>query len=178
MKIEKSGIDADWMRRVMERYEGPLLRYAARTLGGDLELGRDVVQETFLRLWRSDRAGLEDHLPEWLFKVCRNRALDVRRKERRMTRLSEQTEQTRPSPALSPAAVALKREAAGRAAEALTTLPVNQQEVLRLKFQNGFTYRQIAGITGHSVTNVGFLIHTGIRSIRKQFKTLGLIGGV
>ncbi len=178
MKTENSGVDTDRMRRVMERYEGPLLRYATGILGGDLELGRDVVQETFLRLWRSDRTGLEDHLPEWLFRVCRNRALDVRRKERRMTRLSEQAEQTRPSPALSPSASALKREAEGRAAEALTTLPVNQQEVLRLKFQNGFTYRQIAGITGHSVTNVGFLIHTGIRTIRKQFKTLGLIGGV
>ena len=178
MKIENGSVNANWMQRVMDRHEGPLLRYATRILGGDLELGRDVVQETLLRLWRSDRTGLEDHLPEWLFRVCRNRALDVRRKERRMTRLSEQAEQTRPSPALSPSAVALKREAAGRAAEALTTLPVNQQEVLRLKFQNGFTYRQIAGITGHSVTNVGFLIHTGIRSIRKQFKTLGLIGGV
>ena len=178
MKIEDSGIDAGWMQRVMERHEGPLLRYATGILGGDLELGRDVVQETFLRLWRSDRAGLEDHLPEWLFRVCRNRAIDVRRKEQRMGRLSEQAEQTHPSPTLSPSAVALKREAVGRAAEAMTTLPVNQQEVLRLKFQNGFTYRQIAGITGHSVTNVGFLIHTGIRSIRKQFKTLGLIGGV
>lgn len=177
MKTENSGVDADWMRRVMERHEGPLLRYATGILGGDLELGRDVVQETFLRLWRSGRTGLEDHLPEWLFRVCRNHAIDVRRKERRMTRLSEQAEQTRPSPALSPAAAALKREAAGRAAEALTTLPVNQQEVLRLKFQNGFTYRQIAGITGHSVTNVGFLIHTGIGTIRKQFKTLGLISG-
>ena len=177
MKTGKSGADADRMRRVLDRHEGPLLRYAARILD-DLELGRDVVQETFLRLWQSDQAGRDDHLAEWLFTVCRNRALDVRRKERRMRRLSEHQEQARPSRTLSPSAVAEKREAVGRAAEALTALPENQQEVIRLKFQNGFTYRQIAGITGHSVTNVGFLIHTGIRSIRKRFKTLGLIGGV
>ncbi len=177
MKTDRTDVDANRMRRVMDRHEGPLLRYAARILG-DLELGRDVVQETFLRLWRSDKAGRDDHLTEWLFTVCRNRALDVRRKEQRMTRLSEHAEQTQPSPTLSPSAVAERREAVGRAAEAMSALPENQQEVIRLKFQNGFTYRQIAGITGHSVTNVGFLIHTGIKSIRKRFKTIGLIGQV
>ncbi len=175
MKIGDSGIDSGRMRQVMGRYEGPLLRYAARILGGDLELGRDVVQETFLRLWQSDHAGRDDHLAEWLFTVCRNRALDVRRKEQRMKRLSEHQEQSRPSRALSPSAVAERSEATGRAAEMLTTLPENQQEVLRLKFQNGFTYRQIAGITGHSVTNVGFLIHEGIGKLRERFKALGLI---
>ena len=33
----------------------------------------------------------------------------------------------------------------------------------------------IAGITGLSVSNVGFLIHTGIQRLRKRFKATGLI---
>ena len=60
-------------------------------------------------------------------------------------------------------------------ARAMRALPANQQEVLRLKFQNGFSYKQIAGITGLSVSNVGFLIHTGIQRLRKRFKATGLI---
>lgn len=36
-------------------------------------------------------------------------------------------------------------------------LPPNQQEVVRLKFQNGFSHKEIARITELSVTNVGFL---------------------
>lgn len=166
--------DVGWLRSAMGRYEGPLLRYAGRILG-DVERARDVVQETFLRLLKSDRRRSEDHLAEWLFTVCRNRALDVCRKERRMRPLSEFAEQSTPSGDPSPPAVAEQHEAVGQVARAMRALPANQQEVLRLKFQNGFSYKQIAGITGLSVSNVGFLIHTGIQRLRKRFRATGLI---
>jgi RNA polymerase sigma-70 factor (ECF subfamily) len=45
-------------------------------------------------------------------------------------------------------------------------LPVNQAEVLRLKFQNDLSYQEIADITGLSASNVGFLIHTGLKRLR------------
>lgn len=38
-----------WIRSILDRYEGPLTRYVTRILG-DVDLARDVVQETFLRL--------------------------------------------------------------------------------------------------------------------------------
>jgi RNA polymerase sigma-70 factor (ECF subfamily) len=47
-------------------------------------------------------------------------------------------------------------------------LPHNQQEVLRLKFQNGFSYKEISRITSLSVGNVGFLIHTAVTRLRKE----------
>ena len=175
MKPDAKDNSAQWLRRVMERHEGPLLRYAVRILG-DAERARDVVQDTFLRLLTGGRDRGGDHLTEWLFTVCRNRALDVCRKERRMAPLSEQAQQAQPAAEASPDATAELREQAGRVTEALGTLPTNQQEVLRLKFQNGFSYKQIAGITGLSVSNVGFLIHTGIQALRRQFRAAGLIG--
>lgn len=48
-------------------------------------------------------------------------------------------------------------------------LPEKQQEVIRLKFQNGFSYKEISRITEHSVTNVGFLIHTAVQRLRAEF---------
>ena len=165
----------EWLRAMMARHEGPLLRYAERILG-DVDRARDVVQETFLRLWRSGRKQPDERLPQWLFTVCRNRALDVRRKERRMNPLSEHHGQTQASADPPPTAVAEQRETVGQVLVALTALPNNQQEVLRLKFQNEFSYRQIAGITGLSISNVGFLIHTGLQALRKHFKAAGLIG--
>ena len=48
-------------------------------------------------------------------------------------------------------------------------LPRNQQEVVRLKFQNGFSYKEISRITALSVTNVGFLIHTAVSRLRAEF---------
>ena len=67
----------------------------------------------------------------------------------------------------------------GRALEASEThaallrligcLPPNQQEVIRLKFQNGFSYKEISRITEHSVSNVGVLIHTAVQRLRAEF---------
>jgi RNA polymerase sigma factor (sigma-70 family) len=50
----------------------------------------------------------------------------------------------------------------------LAGLSDNQQEAVRLRFQNGLSYRDIAAVTGLSVTNVGFLIHTAIKTIRTR----------
>jgi len=49
----------------------------------------------------------------------------------------------------------------------LNTLPANQQEVLRLKFQGDLSYQEISRITDLSMGNVGFLIHTGLKTIRQ-----------
>jgi RNA polymerase sigma-70 factor (ECF subfamily) len=48
-------------------------------------------------------------------------------------------------------------------------LPKNQQEVIRLKFQHGLSYKEISTVTNLSVTNVGFLIHTGLKVLRERF---------
>lgn len=148
------------------RYEGPLTRYAAR-ITGDADRARDVVQETFLRLWKAGPAG-PDHLPEWLFTVCRNRALDVRRKEKRMNMMTDAQTVAVADAGAAPPALAERRETARTALELLAAMPENQQEVVRLKFAHGFTYRQIAGITGLSATNVGFLIHKAIAALREK----------
>jgi len=55
----------------------------------------------------------------------------------------------------------------------LTTLPQNQREVIRLKFQDGLSYKNISEVTGLSVSNVGYLIHIGIRTIRRRLAAQG-----
>lgn len=169
MTAEPNDNLAAWLRKAMDDHEGALLRYAERILG-DSERGRDVVQDTFLRLLESGRDLEGGHLAQWLFTVCRNRCLDVFRKERRMTLISEHVERSAAGAELAPDDAASGREQAGRVVAAMAALPDNQQEVLRLRFQNGFSYKQIAGITGLTVTNVGFLIHTGIQRLRKRFQ--------
>jgi RNA polymerase sigma-70 factor (ECF subfamily) len=154
-----------WLHAAVDRFERPLTLYASRLLG-DAEAARDVVQETFLRLCVQDRAALEPRLAEWLFTVCRNKALDVLRKESRMTRLSEEQVLGCVSADPTPSEAAERRDAAARVLDLLETLPPNQQEVIRLKFQNGFSYQEISRISGHSVSNVGYLIHIGLKTLR------------
>ena len=153
------------------RYERPLLAYALRLVEGDADRARDVVQETFTRLLRQPpEAEVNGHLPQWLYTVCRNAALDVRRKEKRMTPMLDTAAEALESPAASPDKIAETNDSTSHVLNLLARLPEKEQEVIRLKFQHGMSYRQISGITGHSEPYVGFLIHAGIKTLRQKVK--------
>ena len=158
--------NTDWIHQVMRRHQGGLVRYALHILG-DVETARDVAQDTFLRLCRADRQKVEDHVTPWLYRVCRNRALDIKRKGKPMRQASELQLARRESDAPSPAAEAEKSQALGQVMQHLEELSHKQQEVVRLKFQHGLSYRQIARVTEQSVTNVGYLLHTAIKTLRE-----------
>jgi RNA polymerase sigma-70 factor (ECF subfamily) len=157
--------DRNWIRAALQRHEGPLILHARR-ITGDLERARDVVQETFLRLCSRPREQVEPHLAEWLFTVSRNIALDLHRKERAME--NEDTKGEHKSLEPDPAAAALNKEAGSRVLALLDSLPEKQQEVLRLKFQAGLSYKEIQRVTGHSIGNVGYLVHVGLKSLRER----------
>ncbi len=154
-----------WVQSVMDQHEGSLTRYASR-LTGDPERARDVVQDVFLSLCREGPADLNGKMPAWLFTVCRNKAMDVRRKETRMSVMTESAKQIPASVSSDPAHVAESRDGASRVLTMLDTLPANQQEVVRLRFQGGLSYKDIAAVTSLSVSNVGYLIHVAIKTLR------------
>ena len=160
--------NGDWLKCAVTRHERALTLYAAHILRGDADGARDAVQETFAKLCRQDELAVRPHLAEWLFAVCRNHALDRLRKEKRMTVLTETQSQTQESPHPTPSEVVETRETTSDVLKRLSELPPNQQEVLRLKFQHDLSYKQIAEVTGLSVSNVGFLIHTGLKSLRNM----------
>jgi len=162
--------DSSWVPSILAEYEKPLTRYAAH-ITGDVEKAREVVQDTFLKLLRQPPAQIRDHLAQWLYTVCRNRALDVLRKERRMTGISDAQLQLQAHSGPAVSANLEQEEQLADILKILNTLPVNQQEVIRLKFQSDLSYQEISQITSLSVSNVGFLIHTGLKAIREKVHT-------
>jgi len=165
MKSSENQDRSNDLKAVLNRLQGPLIRYALQ-ITGDFERARDVVQDTFLQLCSEKRVSLNGHLEPWLYTVCRNRALDVRRKEGRMNPITETTAE--PISGSPDALVSMEQtETFQSALKILETLPVSQQEVIRLKFQSELSYKEISQVTGLSVTNVGFLIHAGLKTIRE-----------
>jgi len=156
--------DAQWVQDAVRLYQEPLTLYAVR-LTGCVERGRDAVQETFVRLCEAQRDEIESHLKEWLFHVCRSRALDLKRKESRMIALAEPDCRASEA-AAEPSAAAERNEVRALLSKHLEALPASQQEVIRLKFQHGLSYKEIATVTGLTVSNVGFTMHTGITALR------------
>lgn len=158
----------NFVQKAVAEFQAPLTRYAAR-LVGDPDRARDVVQDTFVKLLSQPPGALNGHLAEWLFTVCRHRSLDVLRKEGRMKRFEDgqiervTADEPRPSRVIESAEI---QEAVLRL---IDQLPHNQQEVIRLKFQNGFSYKEISRITTLSVSNVGVLIHHAVARLRTEF---------
>jgi len=155
--------------KILQRFEIPLLQYAAR-ITGDRERARDVVQETFIKFQRNGAVAREGEPATWLFTVCRNRALNVCRKERRMMYLDEETIASQEDRQPMPYQRIEEEEAAGFLTRIIATLPPRQQEVLRLKFQNELSYQQIAEITKSTSNSVGVLIHTALKSLRDRHR--------
>lgn len=189
----------DWVNAAMREHEAALLRYAAR-ITGDADLARDVAQDVFLRLCGEDPATLNGRLRPWLYTVCRNRAIELRRKRKRWfarthksTTMIQTAEPTEPTPQdtrldlsicpsiaatstfVSPAGVvasalenAEMREAVDGVLRELARFPANQQEAIRLRFEHGLPYKEIAAVMGTTVNNVGVMIHTAIKKLREK----------
>jgi RNA polymerase sigma-70 factor (ECF subfamily) len=158
--------DREWVVAAARRYERPLLAYVRRLLG-DADRGRDVVQDAFLQLCSQPRAAVEPRLAPWLFAVCRRRAIDVLRKENRMVALTHAAEP--PAPRAGPADAAERLDTTAAVLARLAGLPAQQQEAVRLKFLQQFSYREIAGVMGLSESHVGVLIHTAVKTLRSAF---------
>lgn len=154
-----------WLRRAVERYETPLLGYALRLLNGHQEAAQDAVQETFLRLCRAPSKRLEGRLAPWLFAVCRNRVIDMKRREQHYTSNPE-VPLADPSP--GPEQLVQEIDEVARLQRLVSGLPDRQRELLHLRLQVGLSYREIAEVTGLSVTNVGYHLHAAVRSLREH----------
>src|SRR5205823_12197399 len=111
----------------------------------------------------------EDEPATWLFTVCRNAALNVCRKERRIMYVEEEVIEARESEQPMPCDQLEQKEATGFLLRIVGTLPPRQQEVIQLKFQNDLSYQQIADIMQTTANNVGVLLHTALRTLRQRY---------
>jgi len=159
---------AELVHRALPEFERPLIGYAT-SITHDHDAARDIVQDTFLKLWiHEDPASLDGPgLKPWLYTVCRNRSLDWLRRRHRLVSLDSDSFAQFAASTPEPADAVSSRDDAADVLRYFQRLPANQAECLRLKFQHDLSYKEIAAATGLTVTNVGFLIHTGLKRLRQ-----------
>ena len=159
---------------LIDLHEKSLVRYTFSIIK-NLEIAREIVQDAFLKyLVIANKPENEIAKRAWLFRVCRNRSIDIIRKESKISTITSDFDLAYTTKT-NPEKLVIDQEINTKALLAIDKLPINQQEVIRLKFLNDFSYKEISAITGYSVSNVGFLISTGLKQLRKDFKKAGLI---
>lgn len=154
-----------FVEQALRDFEGPLIGYAMGIVK-DLETARDVVQDTFIKLYAQEPEKVEKSLKTWLYTVCRNRAFDILRKRKRIVDIEDEKFAHLQSDQPSPRRSADFRERMEELMTCLHLLSDNQREVILLKYQQGLSYVEISEITGLTTGNVGFLLHNGVKKLR------------
>jgi RNA polymerase sigma factor (sigma-70 family) len=162
------GTRRQWVLAVLDRYEGSLLRYAAGLLG-DADSAREAVQHAFLQLCEQNSEKLCGCEPAWLFRVCRNKAIDLIRLRQRQTGDSEADLAGLLGREPDPAEFAERQDLCGELTRQVAQLSAGQREAVDL-WSEGFSYRQISEIAGTSEGNVRVLVHRAIKQLREKMK--------
>ena len=145
----------------VDQHSDGVYRFALKHLR-DKDTAKDVVQESFARLWQKVEEVDAAKAKSYLFTTAHHIMVDTVRRGQRSTRMEEHHEDlqfTREG-----AQTDLKRIIdAG-----LATLPEVQRSVILLRDLEGYSYEKIAELTGLNLTQVKVYIYRG-RTALKEF---------
>ena len=157
---------------LVSEYEKPLLRYAGRILR-DPNAAQDVVQETFVRLFRRWTDALEPSpkLSSWLYRVAHNCAVDYVRKESRRRLLHLRQAEGADEFIMPDRGKDFRiSERAEKATEALARLSLREQQLVILKVYEEKSYKEISEITDLAVSNVGYILHHAMKKMANMLR--------
>lgn len=153
--------------QALDQLERPLLRYATRLLNGDEDSARDAVQHAFMKLCEKTISDESENVAPWLYKVCRNRVMDLWRKAKREPLAELEHSNGAHSRELGPADQLEKSALLRLIQKLISQLATSEREVAELWAQ-GFSCREISGITTKTEGATRVCLHRAIKSLRKH----------
>jgi len=161
---------ADAFDELVKQNQSGLLRVSQSILK-DESMAQDAVQETFIRLLKHYKA-IEDgsKLKSWLYRTCRNVSIDFIRKEQRIKSLSDKICKESETATPSPEKAVEEIDNMKLIHKTIKKLTYNERHCILLKMIEEKSYKEIATITGLSISSVGFQIHNGLKRLASFLK--------
>lgn len=157
--------------RLIDEHQNGLIRYAYRMVK-NRELAQDMAQDAFIRYIKNPpRYGLPKQRASWLFRVTHNLCIDYMKRESLRRDIYDRVE--KPTDIPLPGNKLVAQESWGAIEPYLNQLSENQQSVIFLFFQEDKTYKEIEAVTDLSLSNVGMLLHRGLKKIKKLMEEEG-----
>ncbi|MBS0547319.1 MAG: sigma-70 family RNA polymerase sigma factor [Proteobacteria bacterium] len=156
--------------RLYELTAGRLLAIARGIVGGRSDVAEEVVQESFLRVWRwaHQYDPAKGAAYAWLVRIVRNRALTAREQlHRREDGHDELDADTMESDAADPADHAMRSEEARRVNSCLANLPANHRRSLSLVYFEGLTHRELAERLGVQLGTAKSWVRRGLEQMNR-----------
>jgi RNA polymerase sigma-70 factor (ECF subfamily) len=154
-------------------YYGPRVKSMMMKLGAPDALAEDLVQETFLTVWRkaalySNQRGAAS---TWIFTIARNLRIDqLRRQSNKPYEDLEAVELASDAPTGS--ALVEQHQVVDRVSAALVKLPAEQQEVVRLSFVHDMPHAEIAEKVGIPLGTVKSRLRLAYERLRPLLEDL------
>lgn len=147
---------------LIRRHQGPLVNFFRGS--GVHTHAEDLVQETFLRLYRyRDRYQAQAKLTTFLYLLARQVWIDHLRKQQRRRRLEEPMQEHTPEPMMPPPAL---RGEGHDLIDALATLPEAMRDAVLLCAAQGLSQGEAAEILGVPVGTVKSRVSYGLKRLR------------
>lgn len=144
-----------------------IYRFALKHLR-DVDLAKDVVQESFARLWVKIEHVEGSKAKSYLFTTAHHVMVDEVRKGSRSTRMEVHHDNLRTTSQSQPDLKAVLDEA-------LATLPPIQRSVVLLRDLEGYTYEEIAELTALNLAQVKVYIYRGRTALKEYIGALDLV---
>lgn len=157
-------------------YFAPRLTSYLLKIGSDLTLAEEITQETMVTLWR--KADQFDPskaaLSTWLYRVARNRRIDVLRKVR-VDFLDPNEPAFQPSKIINPDVMLDGQQRDEAVRHAMDILPDEQLSLVRLAFFDGLSHQDISAKTGIPLGTVKSRIRLAFTRLRRNLEQAGIV---
>jgi RNA polymerase sigma-70 factor (ECF subfamily) len=167
--------DAGAFASLYDRHSKAAYSLAYRMMG-ERQAAEDLVQETFLQVWRAAGSYRAERgsVRTWILSIAHNRGIDQLRSSASRRRTQERVEQSptsQPSEAFAETWRNLQRE---QVRQALRDLPPEQLKVLELAYYSGYTHTEIAELLELPLGTVKGRMRLGLQKIREYFGSRGM----
>lgn len=146
----------------------------------DEQIAQDIVQDAFIRL-QAHLASVEQP-KAWLYITTRRLAIDHLRRAQKIVPFSvtqkegDETSQAHDpaDPSRTPDAEVEYHERTGLMRVCIERLEPKAQALVRMKFIENLSYKQISARMGMTVSNVGYSLHHALKSLEVELNKEGI----
>lgn len=168
-----AGGDRDAVQDLFRRTERPLMRMFYR-LSRRPDLSEDLLQGTYLRLWRYRGAYRGQSARSYIYRIALNEWRDSRAREQRMETVRDGYAQCRFEPEVrTPDSELQLDETRRRVRAAVDALPEAQREVFILHRIEGLSCREIAGVLGRSHRTIESRLRLALEKLTSKLRDEG-----
>jgi RNA polymerase sigma-70 factor (ECF subfamily) len=160
--------DADALETLVQRYQGPL-RYYLRRLMGSEHKAEDILQDVWMTVIRElKRLRDPGAFSVWLYRIARNRAFRLLRRQGRLPQVSLTENDDLPQDDR----LEFTAEDAAAIHAALDNLSLEHREIIVLRFFEDMSYEQLASLIGCTTGTVRSRLHYAKKMLRKHIEEL------